>query len=60
MFPLIGAVVGVVIWLIIDDSRLEDTMLEHVPFAEEIRDRVEIGGGEVVNAVEDAIDDATD
>lgn len=60
LFPLIGAVVGVVIWLIIDDSRLEDTMLERVPFAEEIRDRVEIGGGEVVNAVEDAIDDATD
>jgi aquaporin Z len=60
LFPLIGAVVGVIIWLVVDDSRLEDTMLEHVPFAEEVRDRIEIGGGEVVNAVEDAIDDATD
>jgi aquaporin Z len=60
VFPLLGAVVGVVVWLIIDDSRLEDTMLEHVPLASEIRDRVEVGGGEVVNAVEDAIDDATD
>jgi aquaporin Z len=60
VFPLVGAVVGVVVWLVIDDSRLEDTMLENVPFATEVRDRVEIGGGEVVNAVDDAIDDATD
>jgi aquaporin Z len=27
VFPLVGAVVGVVVWLIVDDSRLEDTML---------------------------------
>jgi hypothetical protein len=56
LFPLIGAVVGVILWLIIDDSRLEDTMLENVPFASEVRDRIEIGGGEVVHAVEDAIE----
>ena len=28
VFPLIGAAVGVVIWLILDDTRLEDTMLD--------------------------------
>jgi len=28
VFPLIGAVVGVFVWLLIDDSRLEDTMLD--------------------------------
>jgi aquaporin Z len=27
VFPLVGAVVGVLIWLAMDDSRLEDTML---------------------------------
>jgi aquaporin Z len=59
VFPLLGAIVGVVVWLVIDDSRLEDTMLEHVPYAAEVRDRVEIGGGEVALAVEDAIDDTT-
>ena len=60
VFPLVGAVLGVVVWLVIDDSRLEDTMLENVPFAAEVRDRVEIGGGEVVHAVDDAIDDLTE
>lgn len=28
VFPLVGAVVGVLAWLLIDDSRLEDTMLD--------------------------------
>ena len=28
LFPLIGAVVGVVVWLLVDDSRLEDTLLD--------------------------------
>jgi aquaporin Z len=27
VFPLVGAVVGVLVWLAVDDSRLEDTML---------------------------------
>ncbi len=31
VFPLIGAVVGVILWLILDDTRLEDTMLGEVP-----------------------------
>ena len=31
VFPLIGAVVGVLIWLMLDDSRLEDTVLDSAP-----------------------------
>lgn len=56
VFPLIGAVVGVVIWLALDDSRLEDTMLEHVPGFVDARDRIEIGTIEAVDSIEDAID----
>ena len=56
VFPLIGAVVGVILWLIVDEARLESTMLGEVPGAIDVRDRVEIGTGEVVDSVEDAID----
>ncbi|MFV0309381.1 MAG: aquaporin [Desertimonas sp.] len=28
LFPLIGAVIGVVVWLLVDESSLEDTMLD--------------------------------
>ena len=28
MFPLVGAIIGVVVWLLVDDSRSEDTMLD--------------------------------
>lgn len=56
LFPLIGSVVGVIIWLIIDDSRLESTMLADVPGLLEARDTVEIGVGEVVLDVEDSLD----
>jgi aquaporin Z len=56
VFPLIGAVVGVIVWLIIDDARLESTMLGDIPGAIEARDTIEIGTGEVINSVEDAID----
>jgi aquaporin Z len=38
VFPMIGAVVGVVIWLMLDDSRLEDTDLIELPGAAELRD----------------------
>ncbi len=38
LFPLIGAVVGVVAWLIVDEARLEDTLLADVPGAEAVRD----------------------
>ena len=38
IFPLIGAVVGVVIWLMLDETRLEDTELDELPGASELRD----------------------
>lgn len=38
LFPLVGAVVGVVLWLMLDDARLEDTMLINVPGADDVRD----------------------
>lgn len=60
VFPLVGAVVGVIVWLVIDDTRLESTLLAEVPGAVDVRDRIEIGGGEVVHSVEDAIEDAAD
>jgi len=60
VFPLVGAVVGVVIWLVIDDSRLESTMLAEVPGMVEARDAFESGSNEVVDGVEDAIEDVRD
>jgi aquaporin Z len=41
VFPLIGAIVGVILWLVISDSRLEDTMLAEVPGAVAARDQLE-------------------
>ena len=38
VFPMIGGVVGVVIWLMLDDARLEDTDLAELPGASELRD----------------------
>ncbi len=38
LFPLIGGVVGVVIWLMLDDTRLEDTDLVELPGASDLRD----------------------
>ncbi|MEP7047797.1 MAG: aquaporin [Ilumatobacteraceae bacterium] len=37
IFPMIGSVVGVIIWLMLDDSRLEDTDLIELPGASELR-----------------------
>ncbi len=38
VFPLIGGVLGVIVWLMLDDSRLEDTELAELPGASELRD----------------------
>jgi aquaporin Z len=38
LFPLIGGVFGVIVWLMLDDSRLEDTELAELPGAAELRD----------------------
>jgi aquaporin Z len=56
LFPLIGAVVGVFLFLMLDETRLEDTLLVEVPGLEELRDRIEIGGGEIVETFEEALD----
>jgi aquaporin Z len=39
VFPLIGAVVGLLVWLLVHEARLEDTMLHHRAVAK-ARDRV--------------------
>jgi aquaporin Z len=41
VFPLIGAAVGALIWIMLDEARLEDTMFAEVPGATEVRDAVE-------------------
>ena len=56
VFPLIGAVVGVLIWLMLDDSRLEDTMLAAVPGLDDVRDALDHVADEAVDAVEDVVD----
>lgn len=56
VFPLVGAVVGVVLWLMLDDSRLEDTMLANVPGLDDVRDTLDKMADEAVDAVEDAVD----
>ncbi len=48
IFPLIGAVVGVIVWLMLDDSQLEETALVELPGASELRD--------VLGRISDAVD----
>ena len=38
VFPLIGGAVGALVWLMIDETRLEDTMFAEVPGATGLRD----------------------
>jgi aquaporin Z len=38
VFPLVGGAVGALIWLMIDEARLEDTVFAEIPGATEIRD----------------------
>jgi aquaporin Z len=56
LFPLIGAVVGVIVWLVLDDARLEDTVLAEVPGMEAARDALDKVADEVVDTVEDSVD----
>ena len=55
VFPLIGAVLGVFIWLMIDDTRLEETMVYN-PALAQARD---MATNAIDNVVEE-IDDVTD
>jgi aquaporin Z len=56
VFPLLGAIVGVIIWLVIDDSTVEDTLLSEIPGVTEARDTLDRIADEAVDAVEDAVD----
>jgi len=56
VFPMIGAVVGVVVWLMVSESRLEDTLLAEVPGLDDVRDGLTKAADGVVDAVEDAAD----
>ncbi|MGB8857748.1 MAG: aquaporin [Ilumatobacteraceae bacterium] len=56
VFPLLGAVVGVVLFLILDETRLEDTMLASVPGLDDVRDAFDKVADEAVEAVEDTVD----
>ena len=55
VFPLIGAVVGVIVWLMIDDSRLEDTMV-YDPVLVQARDMATNAIDEVVEEIDDVTD----
>ena len=59
VFPLVGAVVGVILFLMLDDTRLEDTMLANVPGLDDVRDALDKVADEAVDAVEDAAEDAS-
>ncbi len=55
VFPLIGAVLGVFVWLMIDDSRLEDTMVFN-PALAQARDMATNAIDEVVEEIDDVTD----
>lgn len=57
LFPLVGALLGVVLWLMIDDTRLEETGLFVPPLAQ-ARDLADHVVDEAVEAVEGAVDRA--
>jgi aquaporin Z len=52
VFPLIGAVVGVIVWLMLDEARLEETELVELPGASELRN--------VLGEISEGIDDLGD
>ncbi len=47
---------GVIVWLVLDDTRLEDTMLGEVPGLSEVRDALDRVADEAVDAVEDTVE----
>src|SRR4051794_6981592 len=56
VFPLIGSVIGVVLYLMLTDERLEDTLLAEVPGLAEARDVLEHGADAAVGGVEKTLD----
>lgn len=55
LFPLVGAIVGVFVWLMIDDTRLEETMAFN-PALAQARDIATNAVDEVVDGIEDVTD----
>jgi aquaporin Z len=55
LFPMAGAVVGVMLWLMIDDARLESTEL-FIPGVAKARDIADQLIDEVVDEIDDAVD----
>lgn len=49
VFPLLGAVVGVIVWLMIDDADVEDTLLAEVPGIIEARDVLDRAADELTD-----------
>lgn len=56
VFPLVGAVLGVFVWLLVDDARLEDTVLAEFGPLDEARNRLQAAGESAIEAIDDAID----
>ncbi len=57
IFPLVGSVLGVLVFLLIDDdTKLEDTMLDSGPMRA-ARDAATKGGNKAVGAIDDATSD---
>jgi aquaporin Z len=48
VLPLIGSVVGLLVWLMLDDTRFEETELRRLPGSTELR--------EVLNSISDVVD----
>ena len=55
LFPLVGGLVGVLVWLAVDDARLEDTLLKSDALVS-ARDQLT----KVADSVEDALDNVGD
>jgi aquaporin Z len=56
VFPIVGAVLGLLAWLAVDDSRLEDTVLGRSDLLRDARDKA----SEVVHKAADAAGDSLD
>jgi aquaporin Z len=56
VFPLLGAALGVVLFLMLDSSRLEDTMLAEVPGLAKGRDVLEQAAHAGVEAIDDTVE----
>ena len=60
VFPLIGSVLGVLLWLAVDDASLEDTVLGESDMLVDVRDRATAAAESVAGAADRATDSVTD